>query len=185
MIDIFETYKLHEENSADVVEWCNMIYDSCFAEFFDSERQLYDLLKNTARPISDAELENILTTLPLQLFSASEALSQLKIKSELVKFEIKDKLYNTEHSSTASSATGRKEEAAYSVIADQVLQAAYISVIDRVEKEISYSKELIMTAKKIWDARRNTEQASPINPVLPDYQVPTQSYIKGQENTIR
>ena len=58
---------------------------------------------------------------------------------------------------------------------DKILILAYDNLITRVEKEMSYSRELIMSAKKIYDARRNTEQSNPVSEVnskqndLPDY----------------
>ena len=168
----------HKQNEQDVISWCDEIYTATFSEYFDTERKLYKRLKDSARPITDSELENILTTLPLQLFAASEALSQLKIRSEVVKLDIKDKLYQQEKVSPGSTVTARKEDAAYSVLADQLLQVAYTNIIDRVEKEISYSREVIMAAKKIWDSRRNTEQVAPTT--LPDYKstTATKAYIQ-------
>ena len=58
---------------------------------------------------------------------------------------------------------------------DKILILAYDNLITRVEKEMSYSRELIMSAKKIYDVRRNTEQSNPVSEVsskqndLPDY----------------
>lgn len=153
----------YRANMDDVLLWCDSIYQSEFAEYFDSERTLYSKLKSKQKLITDGELEDILTTLPLQLFSVSEHLSNLRIKYEVVKLGIKEKVAFAEKSSSASTATARKEEANTSVIEDQLLSLAYATLIDRVEKEISFSRELIMSAKKIWDARRRTDTVNPVS----------------------
>lgn len=160
MTDIVSYYN---ENMNDVTSFCDQIYLEEFAPYFDDERRLYKRLESTSTPITDAELEDILTNLPLRMFTVSEKVSQLRIKHEVVKIGTKEKARNIEANSSASTQTARKEEAAYSVLGDQLLAMAYSAVLERVEKEISYSRELIMSAKKIWDARRNTDGVNPVS----------------------
>ena len=63
----------------------------------------------------------------------------------------------------------------------KLMNIVYNCVIDKVEHQLSFSKELIMGAKKVWDARKRTEQ--PVIPEvnnLPDYQpIKKQTYIHG------
>ena len=59
----------------------------------------------------------------------------------------------------------------------------YTAVVTRVEIDIAFSKELIMGARKVWDARRRSEDApvGEIPPELPDY--PMESEI-GSNNKV-
>ena len=59
----------------------------------------------------------------------------------------------------------------------EVLHAAYVSIVTRVENEQTFAKELIMGAKKVWDSRRSADNSNPVGlvvPELPEYN-PTKS----------
>ena len=172
----------HNADVEEVIQWCNQEYKVKFAEYFIIQHQLYDRLKSST-PITDAELETILTDIPLKLFKVSEILSAFRTGFEVLKLKIKEKSANIEKSSEAKSQAARKEEANIGIIPDMILTTAYESIISRVEYEISMSKELIMGAKKIWDSRRRTDNSNPVGEVvndeLPEY-IPktTKTYIK-------
>ena len=52
-------------------------------------------------------------------------------------------------------------------IEDELMISIYSKLIERVNSQISYSKELIMSAKKLWDRRKEAESAMPVTPVDP------------------
>lgn len=134
------------------------IYDKYFASYFKKEVDMYAKFQDTDIVITDSELEWILISLPLDLKAASNALAQFKQHNEIVKLKIKQR------KNTGDTDDLDEEYKLMSII--------YSSVITRVEADISFSKELIMGAKKVWDARRKTEQVTPIaetNAELPDY----------------
>lgn len=131
------------------------IYQKYFAKYFDGEDTMYTKFQNADIVISDKELEWILITLPLNLKSVSSALAQFKQHNEIVKLKIKQR-------------KGKDVDVDEELDAEYKLMAIiYAAVITRVESEISFSKELIMGAKKVWDARRNSEIA-PVGEVVPD-----------------
>lgn len=181
---------LNAEYTKDVsstIDWCNELYQSKFASFFESQRYLYDRLKSKSKPITDEELEEILTYIPLQLFTVSEELSSFRTSYEVIKLKIKEKAAQVEKTCGLSTITARKEEAIAQTIEDNLLAVAYSNIINRVEHEVSFSRELIMGAKKIWDSRRQTDSTLPVgevnvdHPELPDYKIPNtkpSSYIK-------
>lgn len=76
-----------------------------------------------------------------------------------------------------------KERCIAEFAGDRFLVSAYDSLYERVSRQITFSKELIMSCKKIWDARRNSDQ-NPMPSVsetdLPEYQAPNKpsTYIK-------
>lgn len=138
------------------------IYDKYFARYFKKEVDMYAKFQDTDIVISDTELEWVLISLPLDLKAASNALAQFKQHNEIVKLKIKQR-------KNSGDADDLDEEY-------KLMSIIYSSVITRVEADISFSKELIMGAKKVWDARRKTETAIPIGEVntevseeLPEY----------------
>ena len=138
------------------------IYNKYFAKHFQRESEMYARFRDSDIPISDTELEWILISLPLDLRMASNSLTQFKQHNEIVKLKIKQR-----KSAKVDNADGMDEEF-------KLMNIIYTSVITRVELEISFSKELIMGAKKVWDSRRNGESAPvgevvPKEPELPDY----------------
>lgn len=137
------------------------IYNKYFGKYFKQESDLFVRFKDSDVPITDKELEWIITMLPLDLFSVATALAQFKQHNEIVKLKIKQRKVKT----ADTEDDGLDEEY-------KLMTIIYNSVIARVEQEISFSKELIMGAKKVWDARRSGER-SPIGavvpPTLPDY----------------
>lgn len=145
----------------------NEIYEKYFSSYFIKEQELYQRFQDSSVPITDKELEWIITSLPLDLYAASDALAQFKAHNEIIKLTIK---------SRKKVAKDKPEE-----IDDeyQIMNVVYSAVINKIESKLTFSKELIMGAKKVWDARRRTEQA-PIKEVndLPDYTIKN-TYIKG------
>lgn len=135
------------------------IYNKYFLKYFIKETEMHQKFRDTEVPITDKELEWIITVLPLDLFSVSNALAQFKQHHEIVKLKVKQRSKNKD-----ASVDGLDEEF-------KLMSIIYSSVIVRVEQEISFSKELIMGAKKVWDARRSSEQ-SPIGPSLPQVELP-------------
>lgn len=140
-----------------VVTWCDNQYQDNFAEYFEDVRNLYRRLQSDNNPITDSELEQILIEVPLQLFAVSEQLNQFNAKIELLKLQIRKTQYESMQSSTQTSKEDMKLEASYNCIEEEMLLKEFKTVVDRVEREISFSRELIMSAKKIWTARKSTE----------------------------
>lgn len=175
-IDLYQINSCDADDIEAVIEWCDEIYDDRFSKFFQRERELFQRLQSKSRPITDEELEWILTMLPLELFSVAEVLNKFKISQEVVKLKTKQKKAHIIETSAERTATRRQEVAALAILEDELLHTAYSTVIDRVEREISFSRELIMSAKKIWDSRHR-ENINPISEVsvpdpvhdLPDY----------------
>ncbi len=182
----FEEVVLENQPVLDsVAAWAAELYNSTFSKYFEDIRLLSNRLSQKSRPITDEELELILSSLPLNLFEVSEKLSSLRLSIEVLKLRIKEKSKEISLHSTKGTESKRQEDGDMQVIGDRVLVEAYKSVADRVENEISFCRELIMSAKKIWDARRRTEDANPVSPKdsynqssIPDYNVLNKSYIK-------
>jgi len=143
------------------------IYNKYFAKYFQREAEMYSRFQDTEVVITDKELEWIITSLPLELMSASDALAQFKQHNEIIKLTIKQ----------------RKNQSQESIDEEyRLMSIVYSCVISKVESKLSFSKELIMGAKKVWDARKRTEQVNPINEAnsLPDYTpIKRQQYIHG------
>ena len=138
---------------AELDEWCEEIYQSNFAPYFTKVRDLYTKLKRSEDiPISDDDLSKILIDIPLDLFSASEAVHKLKTHQEIMKL-------NTKYNKLVDD--GNDADKAYAQTMEAVTKA-FENIINRAEKEISYCRELIMGAKKIWDARRHIEAVMPV-----------------------
>ena len=159
-------------STADVEEWVENEYQKTFAQYFEKNRKLYEDLKTTL--ITDSDLEWILISLPLELFTVSEKLGQLQTRQEAVKMHIRDAefSYMNDPVNSELGVTARKEQAIQFTSADRLYVSICGTLIERVTREISFSRELIMSAKKIWDARRSAESAVPITksePDLPEY----------------
>ena len=181
MVQMGSVFKVIEEYSADinaVQEFCNSIYDDNFAENFLKIRELYDHMKSNTHPITDEELEYILTTLPLELFTISERLNKIRLNCEVVKLKNKQKIEELKKDASAEASNqglnkSQTNEYVASIVSRnmaeyEILFSAYNSVITRVENEQTFSKELIMGAKKVWDSRRNSEHSNPVGLVVPE-----------------
>lgn len=159
MSDFSRVAELLKEDFISADALVSEIYDKYFASYFKKEAEMHTRFQDTEVPITDKELEWLITSLPLELFSVSNALAQFKQHHEIVKLKVKQRSKNKEN-----SADGLDEEF-------KLMSIVYSSVISRVEQEIAFSKELIMGAKKVWDARRSSEQA-PIGPAMPQTELP-------------
>ena len=166
-MDIFEQHLIHKEEIQDLDMWFDQEYQSHFGEYFSEARKLFERLQSKSQPITDEELSWILSTLPIKLFQVSEALNRYRLATETVKIAIK-------------RAKKRNDELV-DVLGDELLVSAMSCIISAVEGEVSFSRELIMGAKKIWDSRRMAEQSMPVSEsaTLPEYKVPSgKAYVK-------
>lgn len=168
----------YSDDLQSVTDWCGKTYEDNFAYLFENVKVLHDKLQTEKDKITDDDLEMVLTDLPLALFSASEKLNGLRTTREVGKLKLKEKrlkkkeeLYKAIQDKTSpfskSDIPGLITD---SFIDDQVMQVALDGVINRVENEISFTRELIMSAKKIWDRRSNTDVVNPVGPIVPEYQ---------------
>lgn len=124
-----------------VSNYASEIYNNTFSSYLKDVKELYTQVQDAEHvSLSDISLEWILTTLPLNLFTVSENLNDLRLRIEVLKLKARE-----------------KAEAKETVLEYQILRAIYEAVVSRVENELSFSRELIMGAKKIWDARRRAE----------------------------
>ena len=159
------------------------IYTKLFQDSLSDVPKMYEKLKRSQNSvaITDSELEWILTTLPLRLYDIAEAKSRLDLHVELLKLYIKETELSVLNNSEQANEQKRREEAYTAVHDAKQLVQVYTSVLERVESEISFSRELIMGAKKIWDSRRAEEQINPVGEVtssLPEYEKVNKTYIK-------
>ena len=154
-MDLKSKLAVLNKDISEVNEWAEEEYNKYFSSYFKGEVDLYDKMKSLKIQMTDEELEWILTDLPLELFSVSEQLSKLKTAQEVIKLHIKEteRAY-IQDPNVVGSQTQKKEDAAALTAEDRLLVTVYDSIIERVTREMAFSKELIMSAKKIWDARR-------------------------------
>ena len=172
------------------------LYDEIFAELFSRVTELYQRFKSEVRPITDEELETILTELPLRLFTVSERLADIRMRMSVTKLENKHKrialiqTYSVEPEYDGLSQTAVREFVSTRVDDemrdDEIAVMVYSSLIDRIEGELSFSRELIMGSKKLWDARRNnaTNPVAPVVPELPEYTPTTGTPIQRPYSTV-
>jgi len=129
------------------------IYNDIAGEYFHTVRELADRFQCNKTPVTDDELETILTLLPLKLFEISEAKSKVILTHEVAKLKAK------EHKTDDS-------------LDYKLAAAVYNSVITRIDREMTYTRELIMSSKKLWDSRRAVDTPTVgevVTPDLPDY----------------
>ncbi len=126
----------------------------------------------------------------MKLFSISENLNKVRLEAEVIK--LRKKQVKADLDKQAAQLVADKELSKDAVkswvdteLADHdILLAAYNSLITRVESDISFSKELIMGCKKIWDARKRTEQSNPVSEVVPS-ELPSYSSYKNDGGRYR
>lgn len=160
----------YQDDISDVSRWCDNEYQGKFASTFDAVRTIHRELK--IRQISDADLQWIIIDLPMELINISEKLNDLKLSLEVIKIKKKALIREAKCSNTSFDSHEH----------DLVI-SAYNMLISRVETQMSFSRELIMGAKKVWDSRRKTESVNPISEIdsLPEYIPPapvSKTYIK-------
>lgn len=175
---------LHDnvETLETVNSWYQKLYRDKFQKYFENQKELYKRMQSKSRSITDTELETILIDIPLDLFSVAEMLNTLKLQTEVLKLSIKPKIKELSQNSKESTQTKRDQDAEMQVIGDRILIKVYESVINQVESEITFSKELIMSAKKLWDARRRTEESNPVSPVPPSEDIPEYEIDNAKSN---
>ncbi len=184
-ICMIELDTIHQKFTSDidsVVKWSHELYQQYFSSYFEESQQIFKKLESKDSPIADKDLSWILMTLPLRLIDASEALSNFKISQGVVKLSIKKEEYDL--SQEPSELTKAKQQEGIKMLESKLILSIYTSIIAQVENNISFSRELIMSAKKIWDSRRLTDKMHPTSEQnLPEYTLKQskKEYITGSE----
>ena len=170
----------------EVSDWCNTMYSENFLGYFQDTEKLFKRLKSKSHPITDEELEYILIDIPIMLFDVSEKLNEFRINQEVMKMCIKkSKMKFLEDSETIKSISSRQAIASYCAVDEELLLTAYKCLVDRVDQKISFCKELIMGAKKIWDARRQTDASNPVSEVTEEDTLPVYNKNMSTKEYIR
>lgn len=157
------TYSEYSEDVESITDWCNSKYNDLFAKYFKDQRNLAKRLSSDKRSITDSELEFILTDVPLNLFDVSEILATIESEYQAIKLMISKKESDITKKLDYSTETAKRREAEIQCIEDHILLIAYDRLINQVNRELSYSRELIMSAKKLWDSRRRTDTINPVS----------------------
>lgn len=164
--------------------WCEEQYNVVFSEHFTTVRDLYIKLKSKTRPITDEELEWALTVFPMELFTVSESLNALRLQHEVIK--LRNKQLRKQYADSVAeklSGTARTQSVDAMMIESDMLLSACESVIARVENELTFSREFIMGAKKIWDSRRKAE-TPPIGEIVPTQEIDLPDYISNDAGNL-
>lgn len=171
--DLSKVQECFFKEAGDTAQWCEDEYQKLFASYFEQIPGLYETVVSNNGKLSDGDLETILCSAPLQLISVSEQLSQYKLNNECLKLQIKRMEAESVISETSGTMSEKRDKASLAVMDYKLLSQAYSAVISRVENQINFTRELVMSAKKIWDSRSRTREAAGIsvNPLdnLQDY----------------
>lgn len=165
MIDVGRVAKLNGEDADSVISWVEEQYNQKFSEYFGDLHILSSRISSKSMPITDEELECVLIDLPLKLFSVAEEINRLTLNLEVIKLKNKKTLTEKVKNSKETTAALKKDVAESEMFEDRVLELAYSCLLDRIQREVSYSKELIMGAKKVWDSRRKADASNPVSEI--------------------
>lgn len=172
-IDTFLS-KNYSEDLVDLHLWCENQYRENFENCFKDVRDLKRELESNIRTVSDLELEWVLTELPMTLFDVSENLNRFRLDMEVIKLKKKSIKLDLSKSTKMMIESGELDKSEVKNYIDaqiaehDIVITAFNYIINRVESEISFSKELIMGCKKIWDSRRRAEESNPAGEVVPE-----------------
>ena len=136
------------------------LYAETFGELFEKVSNLYTRFKSHTQPISDEELEQILTELPLNLFTVAERLSSMKLRLAVTKLENKRtrrdllRQYNQSEQWADLSAGARRDAISAQVEDDTFDNDIVVMVYDAV------------ISKRLWNVHSNTGIAYPALPCI-------------------
>lgn len=156
------------------------MYEAIFADYFKEARSMFNRIRSSTRPVTDEELAWVLETLPMQLFDVSECRAKLQLSLECSKLKLSSDFQQFCLSLPENEAkfpqSKLREVFDVKNMDDSITLKVYESLITRIDKEVQYCRELIMSSKKIWDARRKTEISNPVSEgdyesELPEYTV--------------
>lgn len=164
----------------DMLNSYNDIYDTLFSPVFDKVSEIKQTLVSTRVPITDSELEWVLTELPLDLFDVAESLNKItliyqaiRVQNKEIRLQEQKELDDMLAVGDISMTKSEVKDALDSICSKyELLPLVYKTLIDRIESQISLAKELIMGCKKVWDARRSAEESSPVNSVDTESDLP-------------
>lgn len=178
MIESIESKYIQDFDEIDA--WLDKRYNEDFRSYFEDQKNIHKRILNSESKITNDELEKVMIDIPLMLIEVAEAVNRYKLRIESLKLRMKRRQLEYKNDESITKDVVENEN-----IEDKLLISAYQMLIQRVEKEMSYTRELIMGAKKVWDSRKGGDSVVPVIPDtasdplegLPDYRLRGKDYI--------
>ena len=148
-MNIYSIEEKYQADTASAEKWLSETYKRIFGTYFEQSDKLYDAIHTgNVSNFSDEDLSNILSVIPLDLLVAAEALSSVKVRTAFFKQQLKEYKHDSRDATDISEL--------------ELLIHCYTALEELVSTKMSFSRELIMTAKKLWDARQEGANAMPV-----------------------
>lgn len=146
--------KAIEENAQYIDDIVDSIVLAYAKELDDYVSYMRDIIRDVKNPITDAELDDCIITLPTLLYYANSAVETLGIREDIATTYRKTK-YN-EALSIATGTIPVKAAAAELAVQDETLtQLVYSRASRKLKAKTEMAQELLQSAKKILSRRMN------------------------------
>ncbi len=155
MAEIKELLENIYSEAEDIDTFIDEIYQKNFKVQFQKIYELIDKFRNDSKKVSTEELEYLLMELPLDMFDVSSKIEMVQGLSEVAAYQ-------------AKTAKAQNNDDKYKL---DVIAKRLDALVERIQRESSAARELVMSAKKLWDSRQAETKSNPIKEIsnLPDY----------------
>lgn len=144
-----------ESDSSYVDELVNGLVDKCCDRLDAYVAYVADILNkagDTSEPITDQELDDIIMTLPTQMYFASESQEKLGIRHD-VSSTNRQLLYNKLFSEADGTVGVRKAKAESELVNEDIALIVYERAYNQIKAKLAYALELLQSAKKVLGRR--------------------------------
>ena len=155
------------ETLDDDTEYARGIVDSLVHQCCDKLDQyvqyVFELLEGGSNNITDAELDDIIMTIPALLYFCGTQQELLGLKQDMSDVS-KTTDYNDVYAETVGTEGHKKAVATNAVMNKTLVSTIYGSAHDIIKQKVSYATELLQSAKKVVSRRMSELELSKIAP---------------------
>lgn len=148
------------EDGAEIIDnIVGQLVDSYCKNLDDYVAKVKEGLDDTAYPLTDPELEQIVMKLPTHLYFVGEAVESLGIREDIAK-SVKMELYNEVHMNTQGTVADKEAAALSETTEEALVNVCYQRAYKKIKLRMEAAYEMLNSIKKVLSRRMLEMQLS-------------------------
>lgn len=148
-----------DNDSGYIDELAKPLVDACCGKLDDFIKYVSSIISDRDNPVTDAELDDIILTIPTLVYFAGEMQEQLGIKYDVSNTR-RQNIFNSTIVNTSGTVMDKKAIAELGTEELDMIKIVYARAYNCIKMKISTAMELLQSAKKIVSRRMQSLELS-------------------------
>lgn len=163
MSELEETIEQTESQSEYIQQLVDKLVDKCCDKLDDYISYVAERLNSPDYVLSDKELDDIILTIPIQLYFVGSQQEKLGVKRDVSETNRK-LLFNEMYTKAVGAAGVRKSEAEQNLFYEDMTIVVYNRAYETIKSKVEFATEILQSSKKIVSRRMAELELSRVSP---------------------